>query len=245
MTDACPTCGESFKYYGQHWRQSNCPYPDLTEHQNEVIMGLLMGDGSLDRSENRNTSLQVEMIRKEYLNYLDSTVFGLLSTGVRMVKTAQESARENRERGFSTDANPRDYHDKYKIRTRRIPGLNQYTRWYKSGKKVFPREIDLTPTVLLHWYVGDGDYDTHGEQSRIRISTTNEIDNRNKIEYYFENGPGVEISNWSIWERKDGSKNGRIVFTRDETEKLFKYMSLSQDPTPLPGFEYKWPEGYK
>ncbi len=31
-----------------------------------------------------------------------------------------------------------------------------YRRWYYEGKKRVPRDLKLTPDVLLHWIVGDG-----------------------------------------------------------------------------------------
>jgi len=27
---------------------------------------------------------------------------------------------------------------------------------YKNGKKIIPRDLELTPTIVLHWYIGDG-----------------------------------------------------------------------------------------
>jgi len=32
----------------------------------------------------------------------------------------------------------------------------QYKRWYPNGKKRVPSDINLTPIVLAHWYMGDG-----------------------------------------------------------------------------------------
>ncbi|MHA2231490.1 MAG: hypothetical protein ACXAB4_03260 [Candidatus Hodarchaeales archaeon] len=32
----------------------------------------------------------------------------------------------------------------------------EYQRWYPKGKKLIPRELELSPEIVLHWYVGDG-----------------------------------------------------------------------------------------
>ncbi|MHA2232742.1 MAG: hypothetical protein ACXAB4_09650, partial [Candidatus Hodarchaeales archaeon] len=33
---------------------------------------------------------------------------------------------------------------------------NQYRLWYPSSKKQVPKNLNLTPEIVLHWYVGDG-----------------------------------------------------------------------------------------
>ena len=57
------------------------------------------------------------------------------------------------------------------IQGREVPGERRYDilrslnyaelvaerlRWYPQGVKVVPRDLRLTPTVLLHWFCGDG-----------------------------------------------------------------------------------------
>ena len=42
----CPECGEKFKGIDTHWYKSSCNYPPISQHQKEVIIGLLMGDDS-------------------------------------------------------------------------------------------------------------------------------------------------------------------------------------------------------
>jgi len=45
----------------------------------------------------------------------------------------------------------------YCFSTRRYPCLTeQYYRWYSDSKKIIPDDLKLTPTVVLHWYIGDG-----------------------------------------------------------------------------------------
>lgn len=46
----------------------------------------------------------------------------------------------------------------YKLRTRRLNKLNKYRdNWYTEDGKKYPVDnINLTPTILKMWYVGDG-----------------------------------------------------------------------------------------
>lgn len=54
-----------------HWYQSSsCDFPELTPKQQEIITGVLMGDGTIS-TPGANPLLSVVMITEEYLNYVD------------------------------------------------------------------------------------------------------------------------------------------------------------------------------
>lgn len=124
-----------------------------------------------------------------------------------------------------------NYNDLYAWRTMRCPEISEFRSWYSSGKKIFPEEIDLTPGVLKHWYVCDGSYCNNNTSNHIQISSENEKDNKDKIEKYFADSVGVEINSWY---------GHNFKFTVDDSHELFEYMG-----SPLPGFEYKWPQSYR
>jgi len=147
----CPECGEKYKQLGQHWTGS-CSAPQLTKQQYDIVVGLLMGDGNLRRN-GKNPHIKIVMISPNYLEYLDE-MFGCLGTGIRLTQTAAESAKRNRDSGFSPNAKEENYSDLYQWRTRSLPELHDFN-WYKTGKKVWPEDIELTPTVLKHLYCGD------------------------------------------------------------------------------------------
>ena len=172
-----------------------------------------MGDGNIHIKDGRNPSLRINITEREYLEYL-SKVFGSMSCNIT-----------------STELSDDNHSTVYSWRTRNNPNLSQFEEWYSSGEKVFPEHLELTPTVLKHWYACDGNYNTSNNQRRIRISMLNEKNNTDKIESYFTTYCGVSRFHW------DGSENRcDLVFTVDTTEKIFDYMG-----EPLPGFEYKWP----
>ena len=84
----CPECGDEYQTLGTHWYYNESHRPELTDYQKEVITGLMMGDGSLNRQQGENPRLVVGMITKEYLEELDE-IFGCLSTGVRLKTTTE------------------------------------------------------------------------------------------------------------------------------------------------------------
>jgi len=129
----------------------------MTEYQHEVVTGVLMGDGTINRQNGWNPCLTVNMTACEYLQYLDE-VFGILSTGVRMHQTAEQSYNNGGKFGKNTTVE--NYSDVYRLRTRRLPELHEYASWYDTGKKVWPESVELNhypvsstngPKGLIQW----------------------------------------------------------------------------------------------
>jgi len=115
-----------------------------------------------------------------------------------------------------------------------LPALQKYESWYPSGEKTFPKDIELTPTVLRHYYVGDGNLNVDKEP---KITLCNEGGNRKKIENIFYN-VGLTDFWWDDHKRKND--NGRVIsirFRKEGAENFFDYVGRD----PLPGFEYKFP----
>ena len=225
----CPNCGEEYARLGTHWAFNSSHRPELTQKQLEITTGLLMGDGWIDPN-GKNFYLLTSMISPNYLEYLDN-IFGCLGTGVRLEKTAAESAKRNRDSGFRPNAKEENYSDLYTFQTRSHPKFNEFRDWYATGEKVWPENIELTPTVLKHWYVGDGHYDDKNTNNYISIGMYNEIENTEKVSQYFTNVGLPEPSNYTADE---------AVWTVEDSYTLWDYMG-----EPLPDFEYKWPEEYR
>lgn len=238
MSDICGQCGKEYQRIASHWSRGSCDHPDFTQHQKEIVTGLLMGDGTIDHGRGKNPRLQSQMISPDYLKYVDEQ-FGIFGKGVKLKITARESAKDARERGFSTNAKEENYHDVYGWTSMAHPELQEFSDWYRTGKKVWPEDISLTPTVLKHWYCGDGSWDNNGKNNRIRISMANEIYNLEKVSQMFENAELPVPSNYNISDRTSGGKICEAQFTVEKSRELWKYMG-----EPLPDFEYKWPEEY-
>lgn len=225
----CPLCGSEYQNLGSHWhRSASCEYPELTDYQHEIVTGLLMGDGTLHMSD-KSAGVKVECIEPEYLRYLEEQ-FEHYARNVWLSKSASESAKGAVESGLVDSANPNNYSDVWTFETRQTPKLDQYRSWYSSGSKVFPDDIRLTPTVLKHWFVGDGTFNSTNSNFYIYISSVNEEQNKEKVESYFEQTP-ISID---TWESYTGSTFMR--FNKDNAERLFEYIG-----EPVPGYEYKWP----
>lgn len=237
--EKCPDCGKKYERVGHHWTMSSsCSYPNYTEKQKQIITGLLMGDASVTVSENRKPMLSIDTITPKYLNYI-SKQFGILSGEITKTLTAKENAQRLRNSGFSKNAKEENYSDVYSLRLKRHPELKEFRNWYSTGKKIWPEDIELTPTVLKHWYCCDGCWKNKGNANNIQISISDQFEYKEKINDYFISSNLPKPSSYTSWERKDGSIKGDITWTTEQSKKLWQYMG-----EPLPDFEYKWPERY-
>lgn len=212
---------------GSHYGCKPDHRPKLSDKQHQIITGLLMGDGHINRSST-TPRLRAEMVNEDYLHYLDDE-FPHISCGVNLSRTAKQQSKKHIETGFNQNASQESYSDCYWWETMCHDGLQTYADWYKSGEKVFPEDLELTPMVLKHWYVCDGSFNGY-----IQIYLDNEKSNKKKIESYFSNIIYDNIR----WDEQKG--HTAINFTKEDSNKIFEYIG-----GPLPGFRYKWSERFK
>jgi len=222
--EKCQQCDTEYETLGLHWSKSGqCDYPEWSNESHEIAAGLLMGDAYLSTA-NKNPRIEVKMITPEYLRHVDN-IFDSQGTGVRHYMTAEQSAEQAVSNGLRPKAEAENYNDVWRWNTISTPELDRYRDWYDGGK-VWPDDIDLTPTTLKHWYVGDGHLEVRGNSKRMSIGASNEMERFDKVLAYFDAAglpkPAINGSNlrWNV----------------DGTEQLFDYMG-----EPLPGFDNKWP----
>ena len=147
MTEACPDCGDSFEKVGLHWSRGSCNYPTPDGGVDDILTGLYMGDGSLAAHDSKNPYMRWNNTNKRFLEYVDSRL-RWLSTGVRLRKSAEESAQQRLDRdqeGWTVD--PENFNPIYATRTRRLPYFRKFKRWTETSQKRYPDDLDLTPTV--------------------------------------------------------------------------------------------------
>lgn len=226
----CFSCGYegTRRGLGSHYGSKPDHRPELTDEQHQIISGLLMGDGHINRSAT-TPRLRAEMINREYLEYLDDK-FSHIGNGVSLSRTAEEQSKSHRESGFNESADEESYSDCYWWETMCHQELEEYATWYESGEKVFPKDLKLTPTILKHWYVCDGGIiDKNAKNERIRINLDNERKNKEKILSYFDM---IDTSD-CYWDEQEHFT--ALCFNVEQSKKLYEYMGDG-----LPGFEYKF-----
>lgn len=191
----CHNCGGEYKSIGAHYSLSDCPHPEFTKRQREIIEGMMLGDGWINHhNDSGNPFFAVGMVNKEFLVYLQDELYPH-STGLK--------------EATGSDISKQQY---YKVRTRRNPKLEQYADWYSTGE-FKAKQVDMTPLTLKMWYVSDGFAESRGVLPTIRITNKMDGDRERFFGKLFESLPVTPKISPSD-----------IRFGVEDSEFLFEYM---------------------
>jgi len=126
-------------------KQKHC---NLSQEAEEWLNGELLGDGCL-QSPNASTYPISRSARfkygSKYLKYCQYVSDTLNSFGIE--QSGKITERYHKDWGnYSYCYNSRCY----------VELLPTQKKWYPEGKKIVPKDIELTPLVCRQWYIGDG-----------------------------------------------------------------------------------------
>lgn len=109
----------------------------LTDEQRSVLIGSLLGDGTMRCKSHALLEINHSIRQKSYVDWKHRIFAGLVSTPPR--PRAGNGGRIA-----------------YRFTTRSLPELTPYYRlFYASGRKTVP-DIALTPVALAVWFMDDG-----------------------------------------------------------------------------------------
>lgn len=195
----------------------------LSEIQREVLIGLLLGDGCLER-KSKNSRLQVKQSvnKKEYVVWLNNIFLDYVKTPAKQRKDT----------------------DQWYFATR---SLSQFEEWnkifYKNRKKIIPKNIcDLlaSPISLAVWFMDDGTLD-YREKSHYSFTYSTDSFSVTEVallqKALFENF-GIESSIQTP--RSRGKKYTKLYIGKKGREKFIKIIF----PYILKCFAYKIPPSY-
>lgn len=154
-------CGYSCIFQGiNKKKEEDSWHPTITPELHDIIEGSLMGDGSLELQKTcNNPRFVVTQMdnKKEYLQFL-SKKFDLDDRNV----TSRHKYHRKSDK----------YFDSWVFATRTASEfLPYYKRWYPEGKKIIPKDFKITPTSLLHWYIGDGSFYQSDKERKVTLYT--------------------------------------------------------------------------
>jgi len=111
----------------------------LTEEQKSILIGCLLGDGSLRRKQNTLLEVNHSSKQRDYVFWLYSKFKECVSTPPKI-----------RVNGLNRTS--------YRFTTRSIDALNDFYENFYSKKlqKTLPRDLELNPLSLAVWFMDDG-----------------------------------------------------------------------------------------
>ena len=124
-------------------------HSNLSEKAVEWLNGELLGDGCLQARSKCSALFSYSSKYKEYIKYVSNTLngFGIKQSGKihKRVRTQIEKVK------FKKPAIDYSYSSLSYAEL-----LFLYKKWYPEGKKIVPKDIELTPLTCRQWHLGDG-----------------------------------------------------------------------------------------
>ena len=110
----------------------------LTERQKAIIVGCLLGDGTMRCKTNALLEINHSIKQQEYVTWKFNELKELVST-----KPHKRFGNAGR--------------IAYRFTTKSLPELTEiYRRFYSNGKKIIPGELQIHPLSLAVWFMDDG-----------------------------------------------------------------------------------------
>lgn len=207
--------------------------PELSEIQQQVILGSLLGDGSLrlqktQKAKNPLFSVAHSDKQKDYLEWKE-----LILKNISMGVTVQKNNR-----GFNTRKDAL----LYKFFTKSLPCLHSlYDKFFKVGKKEVSLELlyGLTPIALAVWFMDDGS--SHKNTLYLHTCGLSENSVENVVSYFRDK--------YGIFFKKRKRNNlyaGKVGFDLSvcQSKGGYKFMELVA-PYIIPSMQYKIPKYFE
>src|SRR3990167_4235025 len=110
----------------------------LTEEQKSILIGTLLGDGTMRIKKNAHLEINHAFSQKVLVDWIFSKFSSLVTTPPKWRKG--NGKREA-----------------YRFATQKLPILTPfYNLFYKSGRKVIPTNLKLDALSLAVWFMDDG-----------------------------------------------------------------------------------------
>lgn len=188
----------------------------------DVLYGSMLGDGSiLRRNKNGLASFSKCNIGYDHIVYIGNKILG--------------HNCENRIYEYQPKLSKRPAFKFTTLCCDRF--LLEYNKWYPKGKKIVPKDLKLTPGIILHWFMDDGHSSWRNSQkNRTIIGLSTESFTKHDCEFLSENLYRLGI------ETRLGKSHGGYgfkIFVRSESNRSF-FDLIGQCPIEIPSMKYKW-----
>lgn len=221
----CEYCGKEFycrndKILKKKTCNSEC-HQKLVEKNNlytfdkktlDILTGSLLSDGCITKGYNaKNYHYTHFSMHEEYIDYLISEM------NIYLYKQYYKP----RKTGDGKYMSKGGYYliSKYSVSFTEMRKL-----WYPEGTKIVPSNLELNPTILLHWYLGDGNI---GNENGIELCT--DSFDENSMDILLE-----ELYKLNFLPHKN--KFNRIDIPNKRVFEFLEYIGKS----PVECFNYKW-----
>ena len=210
------------KSEGIHLAKAN--HCNLSQEAKEWIDGELLGDGSLQSENSYSAKFVYGSKYLEYIQYVSDTLKSFEINGGKIRKTYYKPGEKT---GQKRDCYCYFYQS---LSYAELSSIRK--RWYPKGKKIVPKDLELTPLTCRQWYIGDGclEHDKRTKKGGFYI-------------ILYTNGFPVSDVRWLISKLKRLNlkttrlpSNNSIPVSAHSTQNFLNYIGKC----PVKCYQYKW-----
>jgi hypothetical protein len=213
------------------------PQKPLTDLEKEIIVGELLGDGNLTIDHRNTNNVAIPFYRhsskfKEYLEWLSKIMPSL--RWCEITETDHHMTKKSGEQQIS-----------FRLRSQCHPELfeiyNMFYRFNENNEqyKIVPTDLKLTPTMLRHWFIGDGSAGEYscGRRNGIQrkawqMYLATFCFSEKEVEYLIN-----QLGLLGIKAEKNRKQAGLCIRIAAESFDTF-YQTIGKCPVPC--YQYKW-----
>jgi len=185
----------------------------FNQTQSKILDGLLIGDGYIPRNQDLFYFGQ-SRANREYVEYVAEQL------GVPPARVQDRTRKADKRTG-------RIYHCS-ELRTLSHPSFAAFrARWYRDGKKVVPRDLDVSKEFLLHWFLCDGACSVNRNSAHMMLCT--DAFTESDIEYLRGLLQAIGIESAVM-------KSRRLRVHQKSIERFYEYLGES----PVECLKHKW-----
>jgi Mor family transcriptional regulator len=130
--------------------------PPLTNRQMDIVVGSMLGDGTLSHSSKNSSFSKVQSkSRLGYLQWMESELCPYSSAVDPVYSTEKLIAKKG---GVIVERRQVPKHlSGYNLRTHQHPNFTKLrNQWYRGNIKIIPKDLTLNPLRIAIWYFDDG-----------------------------------------------------------------------------------------
>ncbi len=191
---------------------------NITTERHDIIEGLLLSDAWMGKYASHRHPLLYFCQSSQHADYVQH-VADLLDVSDRVKSRSRFDKRTYK------------YYHVTEFRTRNLSLFDEYhKRWYRNKIKIIPQDLIITPTVLLHAFLGDGNHSWQRLKYRQMSLCFDSFERQsvyNTVVSQLEK-LGIECTR--------GRKDSRIGIRSKSCQRLLDYIGNC----PIESYRYKW-----
>ena len=200
-----------------HYSNRTPKLPSLTDRQNQILVGSLLGDGHLEFARKNTHNSRFRKGQKHQFQAYQESLFSELNP---YSKTIKNYIKKPRRIGKQTKLY---VENETLVYTCSHPVFSELRKkWYIDHKKIVPKDIIITPIVLAYWFCDDG---CRGDNHATLYTQGFSKEENEMLSLYLERDTGIKATVIKARVGLDGVDQYALYIGSEQYEKFVELIA--------------------